>query len=44
MKKDSQLTEDEYSQLEKDVQKLLDSYIEKIDKASAAKEKDIMEV
>ena len=44
MKKDSQITEDEYSQLEKDVQKLLDSYIEKIDKASTAKEKDIMEV
>ena len=44
MKKDSQLTEDEYAQLEKDVQKLLDNYIEKVDKASASKEKDIMEV
>lgn len=44
MKKESILTEDEYAQLEKDVQKLLDNYIEKVDKVSAAKEKDIMEV
>ena len=44
MKKDSEITEDEFAQLDKDVQKKLDTYIEKIDKVSAAKEKDIMEV
>ena len=44
MKKESLITEDELAQLEKDVQKRLDSAIERIDKASATKEKDIMEV
>ena len=43
-KKDSLITEDEYSGLEEDVQKELDSTIAKADKASADKEKEIMEI
>ena len=44
MKKDSEISEDEYASLEKDVQKLLDDMIASIDKMSANKEKEIMEV
>ena len=44
MKKNSELTEDEYARLEKDVQKLLDTAIAKIDDITTKKEKDIMEV
>lgn len=44
MKKDSTITEDEMSRLEKDVQKMLDDSIANIDKISTAKEKEIMEV
>ena len=44
MKKDSTITEDEMSRLEKDVQTALDSTIANIDKLSATKEKEIMEV
>ena len=44
MKKDSTITEDEMSRLEKDVQTTLDSTIASIDKLSATKEKEIMEV
>ena len=43
-KKDSQITEDEYAGLEIDVQKELDNTILKADKASADKEKEIMEI
>ncbi len=44
MKKDSSITEDEMSNLEKDVQKTLDDTTSNIDKLSQAKEKEIMEV
>ena len=44
MKKDSTITEDDMSRLEKDVQKMLDDAIANIDKISATKEKEIMEV
>ena len=44
MKKDSAITEDDMARLEKDVQKLLDDTIADIDKMSANKEKEIMEV
>ena len=44
MKKDSTITEDEMSSLEKDVQKTLDDTIANIDKYASAKEKEIMEV
>ena len=44
MKKDSAISEDDMSRLEKDVQKILDDTIAEIDKISANKEKEIMEV
>ena len=44
MKKDSEISEDDFARLEKDVQKLLDDTIANIDKISSNKEKDIMEV
>lgn len=44
MKKDSTISEDDMSRLEKDVQKMLDDTIADIDKISANKEKEIMEV
>ena len=44
MKKSSEITEDELSALEKDVQTRLDKSTEKVDSICAAKEKDIMEV
>ncbi|MGN0961720.1 MAG: ribosome recycling factor [Christensenellales bacterium] len=44
MKKDSSITEDDMSRLEKDVQKMLDDTISSIDKISSAKEKEIMEI
>ena len=44
LKKDSSISEDEYMGLEADVQKELDSYIAKSDKACADKEKEIMEI
>ncbi len=44
MKKNSEISEDEMANLEKDVQKELDNIIANIDKVSAAKEKEIMEV
>lgn len=43
LKKDG-IPEDEIEQLENEIQKLTDRYIEKIDKAFEAKEKDIMTV
>lgn len=44
LKKTSELTEDDLKTLEKDMQKLTDNYCKEIDKISAAKEKEIMEV
>lgn len=44
MKKASTITEDDMKNCEKDIQKLTDKYIEKIDAACAAKEKEIMTV
>lgn len=44
MKKDSTITEDDMARLEKDVQTTLDTNIATIDKMSATKEKEIMEV
>ena len=44
MKKNSEISEDDLASLEKDVQKLLDDTITAIDKVSANKEKEIMEV
>lgn len=44
MKKDSEISEDDMARLEKDVQKILDDAIANIDKISASKEKEIMEV
>ena len=43
-KKNNIITEDELAGAEKEVQKILDSYNEKIDKLLADKEKEIMEV
>ncbi len=42
MKKDNEITEDEMSKLEKDVQKILDDISTKIDKSSEQKQKEIM--
>lgn len=44
MKKNSELTEDELSDLEKEVQKILDGYISKIETLTDKKEKEIMEI
>lgn len=44
MKKDNMLSEDEYNNLEDDVQKRQDRYIELCDKSSDAKEKEVMEI
>jgi len=42
--KEGDLTEDELAKLEKEVQKLTDDYVKKVDDNSAAKEADIMKV
>ena len=44
MKKDGELSEDEFSGCEKDIQKILDGYIVKVDNLTSDKEKEIMEV
>lgn len=44
MKKNSEISEDDYVTLEKDVQKLLDSFTEKSDKSCEKKIAEIMEV
>lgn len=44
MKKNNELTEDELAVLEKEVQKTLDSAIEKIEKLIQSKEKEVMEI
>jgi len=43
-KKNSEITEDDLKELEKDVQKVTDKYIKDIDDIVATKEKEIMEV
>ena len=44
MKNDKELSEDEHAVCEKDVDKVISEVVEKIDKLSAEKEKDIMTV
>lgn len=44
MKKNNEITEDDEKRLEKEVQKLTDEYIEKIDEASKLKEQELMTV
>ena len=44
MKKDSQLSEDEFSVCEKDVQKMIDKYTDMADKLAADKEAEVMKV
>lgn len=44
MKKDGDLSEDEFAGCEKDIQKILDSYVDKVDTLTDSKEKEIMEV
>ena len=44
MKKDNMLSEDEYNNLEDDVQKLQDKYIGLCDEECEAKEKEVMEI
>ena len=44
MKKDSELTEDEAKQSDKNVQDLTDKYVKEIDAVTASKTKEIMEI
>ena len=44
LKKDSEITEDDQKKAEKDLQKLTDKYIKKVDEACAVKEKELMEL
>ncbi len=44
MEKDKVISEDEQKKFEKDIQKLTDDYIAKIDEAQVQKEKEIMEI
>ena len=44
MKKSGDITEDDLKDSEKDLQKLTDDYIEKVNELEAAKEKEIMEI
>ena len=44
LKKDNVITEDEVSSYEKDVQKMLDKYIESVDKLLKDKESEILEI
>ena len=44
MKKDSQLSEDEFAACEKDVQKMIDKYTDMADKLAADKEVEVMKV
>ena len=43
-KKTSEITEDDYKNSEKDIQKITDDFIAKIDKATVAKEKELTEL
>ena len=42
MKKNSELTEDDVKQFDKDIQKLTDKYVESVDSAVSVKEKEIL--
>lgn len=44
LKKDSDITEDEYNTNEKEIQKSLDAFINKIDKETDTKEQELMQV
>ncbi len=44
MKKNSEITEDDLKNAEKDIQNLTDKYIKEIDEITSAKEKEILEV
>ncbi len=44
LQKDGTITEDELESAEKDVQKLTDTYVEKIDKSLAAKEAELLKI
>lgn len=44
MKKNSEITEDDLKDGEKEVQKITDGFIDEIEKVAAAKEKEIMEI
>jgi ribosome recycling factor len=44
LKKDNEISEDDLYNLQDEVQKLTDRYIEKADKLLSAKEKEIMEI
>ena len=44
MKKNSEITEDEQKKAEKDLQELLDKFINRVDDALAAKEKELMAI
>ena len=44
MKKDGEMSEDEYAGAEKDIQKIIENYTTKVDEICQAKEKEIMEV
>ena len=44
MKKNSEITEDDLKDDEKEVQKITDGFIDEIEKVAAAKEKEIMEI
>ncbi len=44
MKKNSEMTEDEQKQSDKDIQTLTDKYIKEVEVITAAKEKEIMEI
>ena len=42
--KKSEITEDDYKDLEKDIQKLTDNFVKEIDKVAQEKEKEILEI
>ena len=44
LKKDSEISEDEMSSHEKEVQKIVDNAVASIDKESAEKEKEVMHI
>lgn len=44
MKKNNEIIEDDFKDVEEDVQKFYDKYIEQIEKFLSVKEKEIMEV
>lgn len=44
MKKNSEITEDDQKNMEKDIQKLVDDYIKKVEELTAKKEKELSEI